>query len=107
AGLFDSGLELGLSLARSGLRRSQQFMRPTRRRFDLASLRQLVTGDRSVAHDEKITRIIPQRVLQQQGVRIKRLLLNLFQIQRLGLGQSGVPWTALPDLGPDLFILVR
>src|SRR5215475_15526109 len=84
--------------------RDEQFVNPASGGFDLGARRKLVAIDGALRNKPEVTALFAERVLEQQCIFIKRLLLNLCQAQRLRLGQSRVSWAASPNLGLDLFI---
>jgi len=84
--------------------RGEQFVDPASGGFDLGARRKLVAIDGALRNKPEVTALFAERLLEQQCVFIKRLLLNLRQTQRLRLGQSRVSWAANPNLGLDLFI---
>ena len=82
----------------------EQFVNPASGGFDLGARRKLVAIDGALRNKPEVTALFAERVLEQQCVFIKRLLLNFRQTQRLRLGQSRVSWAASPNLRLDLFI---
>jgi hypothetical protein len=66
--------------------RGEQFVNPASGGFDLGARRKLVTLDGALRNEPEVTALFAERVLEQQCIFIKRLLLNFCQTQRLRLG---------------------
>jgi hypothetical protein len=65
---------------------SEQFVNAASGGFDLGARRKLVTIDGALRNEPKVTALFAERVLDQQRVFIKRLLLNFRETQWLRLG---------------------
>src|SRR5262249_17897957 len=100
------GLSYQLRIGRSPAfrARSEQFVNPASGGFEFGARRKLVAVDGALRNEPKVTALFAERVLGQECIFIKRLLLNFRETQRLRLGQSRVSWAAGSDLRQDLFI---
>src|SRR6266545_4202142 len=85
--------------------RGEQFVNPASGGFEFGARRKLVAVDGARRNEPEVTALFAERVLKQQCIFIKRLLLNLGQTQWLRLSQSRVSWATSPNLGLGLFIL--
>src|SRR5215831_12382797 len=86
------GLSYQLRIGRSPAfrARSEQFVNPASGGFEFGARRKLVAVDGALRNEPKVTALFAERVLEQECIFIKRLLLNFRETQRLRLGQSRV-----------------
>ena len=88
-----------------GAARGQQFVNLQGALFNQLSLRQFIARQRIFGDRPEVTALLAERVFEQQRVGVE-LLLNLFELERLRLGERGVMRAGLADGGLRPFVVV-